>query len=131
MEAGEAFKLTDELYQEMYDYWIKMEHKNIDTQVQKFLDIEWLREYGNWDNLNKEGQYDLLWGLGFNTKFVHPKTMKRLVKAGKKTELKEVVYGVERLDKEWIGMKDENYIHYASDDARDIVHRCRYGKYNT
>ena len=125
MPVEEAFPLVDELKKGIdtyYSYWDNIQG------IQKSLTVEWLEKYTKWASMGRDERSDLLWGIGFDTKKFATGQMKRLVMHNKKEALTEVVYGMERGDKEWLNLRhDETYEHYASFEARTQATHHRYG----
>src|SRR5690606_21076700 len=73
----------------------------------------------NWDSLPLETKEEYLWSLGINTKkghFYEEDRIHTTIK-GKKI-FGTVIYGQERLDKEWIRKLDKNGRSVASDEAK-------------
>ncbi len=117
---GGAFKLTEEITEEINKYYRSVEHGTSVNEVQKSIEVDFLEKHTAYKYMTEENISDLLWSLGINTKTEPYGEMRRLVRKGCNLELRKVVYGMERRDKEWLSMRAPDFTRYASDEARGI-----------
>lgn len=98
--------------------------RHISLRVQ--YPLEDIKKYTSWDSMTEDEKDTLLWGIGYNTKKYHYYIEHRqLPYNGGEPKYGYVVYGQERLDKEWITARDKNGKRVASDEAilYDATHR--------
>ena len=126
---GEAYQKCQEYLKRLEAYWrlIPDGEERANMQVQKVVGIDVLEKHTEWNKLNERERNRLLWDLGFNTRDFHTGCMERIIRDGSKLIMKEVVFGMERLDKEWLNKRDDNYEHYASFEAMEQGSWRRYG----
>ncbi len=143
-----------EEYEDLYNHWMDNgipQHKAIemlnalpdqdslyqtnisDVSVQISFNIDWLEDNTDWMERDTKGKGYLLWQLGMDTKTKGYFQESRRVMVGTKQEYKEVVYGQERLDSDWITKTypvdgGTNHLHYASQTALDYVWRKKHGQ---
>lgn len=117
----------------------KLQQHYLDTackySIQISFRVDELKDKFNWHCLKDREKDRLLWNLGMDTYNCQWDTHLRRVwdirgneKLPKKAQLliKEVVYGNERLDDEWLNLRKEDYSFYASYEARN--YKLRYFK---
>lgn len=118
LDKGEALsRIKDSERMEEY-YWKFVEAMNLQISYK----VEDLDYYG-WKDLSIFGRNELLWDLGVDIKNFNYYSGERRIMEGTSLKMKEVIWGNERLDKEWCTKKRwdlHNFTYYASDEARDI-----------
>lgn len=116
----EAFKEAESYKERLDHYWklIPSGRAGAGMQIQKVISVELLEQHTDWLERDESGRGRLLWDLGINSRDWHTGRMERLVRDGPKLVMRDVVFGMERLDKEWLGKRDADYSHYASLEAR-------------
>lgn len=101
--------------------------KNNRIEVRVQYPVEDLCKHTSWKSMDKKARRGLLWGLGFNTKkydyYIEERVYTKL--DGVSRGYGEVVYGQERLDKEWLNQRDSGGRRVASDAAIIYVDRKR------
>ena len=118
LDKGDALgKIRDVNRLEEY-YWKFTEGINLQISY----NTNDLKDYG-WGEMGKYERENLLWNLGVDVRNFNYYTEERRVMEGTSLKMKEVVWGNERLDKEWCTKKKWdfcNFTYYASDEARSI-----------
>ena len=95
--------------------------------VQKIIRVDFLLKYTGWSTMDDTQKRDLLWSLGMNTKGFKTLETSILVSELGKRSFKEVVIGLERMDKEWTSMRYDDGSLVCSEEVRDMVNAKRYG----
>lgn len=127
MGCGDAYEFVKEQKKEIEEYWSLYYWDSMGGNVQKSIEVGLLKEYGDWDNLTKAAKSKLLFDLGVDTWKYKTMVMKRLVNVKGKQKLREVVVGMERLDKDWVNARHDDGTPHASYEAREQSNIHRYG----
>jgi len=90
--------------------------------IQMTIPLDKLEEHCNWGNLTDKAKNELLYKLGMDTRKKRSYTEKRRIFEGNKQVIKDVVYGEERTDKEWIESP------YSTSTAKDYYWFNRQGR---
>lgn len=122
MTEGEALSATADQRKAIKEYNSMYDGCGMyNSQVQKSLPLETLRENTNWSVMKEWEKDKLLWDLGVNTKcFKYQQSYRRTIKPDNKTDIVEMVYGFERLDKTWINSG------YCSNEAIGLASGGKY-----
>ncbi len=89
--------------------------------VQTAIPVDKLEEYYGWEGLSEEDKRKVLYSLGMDTNKKGFYTEKRRILEGTTQVIKDVVYGEERADKQWVKSG------YSSQAVQDYVWNLKQG----
>ena len=117
----QAMEMLKELPDKNTEYLDNVNQGGMKAQLT--FTTEWLHENTDWNNLGEGDKNGILYKLGMDTRKPHHTTT-RLTQVGNTRVYTEVVYGDERMDKQWASTHNP----HISEGVRDYLWYGRHGK---